>query len=278
MNQVSFFIRQLPFFGFFFLGSFALLMLIFLYRARTSLVIYYLSFVMLALGVGEFWLWVEVIRDRTKGYFEGSYTTNHMIADKELGFALTPGPRRAQSIKRLRSGELIYSVTYGINALGLREVARNGAEPPAFFFGDSFTFGEGVDDDDTLPAQFARISGHSAFNFGVHGYGPHQFLRMLEIARPEQIGIRKEHAFVVFSLLTTHVDRAAGRAMWDADGPFYQLSSTGLELSGSFRLGVIERICNKSYIYKLIQPMFSEEKDRRRVLSILEKANRIVKD
>jgi hypothetical protein len=279
VNQLPFLVKQLPFFGFLFVGSFVLLILIFKYRTRTSLAIYYLSFVTLALGLSEFWMWAEARLDRSSEYFEGGYPANHIIPDKELGFGLAPGPRQVRSIKRSRNGESIYDVSYGINALGLREVAPNGAGPPVFFFGDTFTFGEGVGDTDTLPARFAQISGYSAFNFGVRGYGPHQFLRMLEIARPEQIGIRKEHALVVFALLPTHVDQAAGRASWDADGPLYQISSTGLNLRGSFRSqrSITERILSRSYIYKLIQSSLSETIDRQRVLAILEMANKIVR-
>lgn len=276
------FFRQLPFFGFLLLATFVLLMMLFYcYRKRTSLVTYNLSFVILALALGEFWLWASTMgREQSNSYREGSYTTNHWISDKELGlgFILTPGPREVQSIKRYRSGELIYNVTYAVNAVGLREVAHNGSGPPVFFFGDSFTFGEGVSDADTLPAQFARISGDSVFNFGVHGYGAHHFLRMLEIARPEQLGIRKEHPLVIFTLLLTHVDRAAGRAPWDPDGPLYEQTPNGLVFRGSFQRNILDRIVNKSYIYKVVEQILSEGKNRERLLAILEAANKIVSD
>jgi hypothetical protein len=277
MNHSMFLFKQLPFFAFLFIGLFVLLILLFKYRTRTSMTIYYFSFVPLALGLGEFWMWAESTLQLSSTYFEGSYTANHLVPDKELGFRLTQGPRQVQSMKRSRSGELIYDVTYGINADGLREVAHNGSGPSAFFFGDSFTFGEGVGDADNLPARFAQISGYSAFNFGVHGYGAHQFLRMLEVARAEQMGVRREHALVVFTLLPTHIDRAAGRALWDPDGPLYQISSAGLEFRGPFQRSVSERILKKSYIYRLlIDPMLSETRDRQRLLAILEMASKIV--
>lgn len=278
MNESDyFFLKQLPFFGFLFIGLFIASMLVFKYRARTSLAIYYIGFVALALGLGEVWFWFAETRERASTFIEGSYTNNHMSPDKDLGFALTAGPRRVESIKRSRDGKIIYNATYGIDARGLRMVTPIGTGPAAFFFGDSFTFGEGVDDTDTLPSQFAKLSHASAFNFGVHGYGPHQFLRMLEVAKPEQLGIREEGAFVVFSLLPTHVDRAAGRAMWDPDGPYYGLSSAGVEFSGPFKRGIAERIGNKSYIYKLIHPLLAETQNRMRVLAILEQARKIIK-
>jgi hypothetical protein len=274
------FVKQLPFFGFLFFALFVLSMIIFFkYRTRISLILYYLGFVTLALGLGEIWIWAGATLERTSTFFEGSYTRNHFIWDQDLGYRLAPGPRRAQSTKRFRSGELIYSVTYTINALGLREVASNDAGPAVLFFGDSFTFGEGVSDADTLPAQFARLSGYSVFNLGVHGYGPHQFLRMLEVGRAEQIGIQKDRAVVIFTLLPSHVERVAGRSTWDQDGPLYQITSAGLSFRGSFhsQSSIANRILEKSYVYKLIESMFSETGDRQRLLAILEKANEIVK-
>jgi len=217
--------------------------------------------------------------DLRKFNYEGNYAINHTRVDQELGGALSFGPRQAHSIKRSPGGEsLIYDVTYTINALGLRDVPHNGAGPPAFFFGDSFTFGEGVGDTDTLPARFAQMSGFSVFNFGVHGYGVHQFLRMLEISRVEELGIRKEHPLVVFTLLPTHVDRGAG-SFWDPGGPLYEISSTGINFRGSFlsHRGITDRILNKSYIYKRILPILLETKNRSRLLAMVERANEIVK-
>ena len=171
-----------------------------------------------------------------EAHFEGAYKANYFIADDELGYGLTPWKRRVSSIKRSdKDGGLIYNVTYQINALGFRDAIHNGGASPVFFFGDSFTFGEGVDDDDTLPAQFSRIAGRTVFNFGVHGYGPHQFLRMLEVDRPEKLGVADKPALVVYTLLADHVDRAAGRASWDREGPLYELSPAGLVYRGSFR-------------------------------------------
>src|ERR1700748_241350 len=122
MNPFPFFVRQLPFFGFLFAGSFVLSILIFKFRTRTSLALYYLSFATLAFGLSEFWMWADASVDRSREYFVGGYPANHIIPDKELGFGLAPGPRQVHSVNRSRSGELIYDVSYGINAFGLREV------------------------------------------------------------------------------------------------------------------------------------------------------------
>jgi hypothetical protein len=279
MNQLPLFLKQIPVFGFLFVGIFVLLLIFFKYRTRGSLTIYYISFVMLGLGLGEFYLSAHAFEPSNSNFENADANGNHMIADNDLGYQLAPGPRQAHFIKRSSKGEPIYNVTYTINALGLRGANQSGSTPTVFFFGDSFTFGEGVSDVETLPARFAQTSGYSVFNFGVHGYGAQQFLRALEVSRPERMGIRKEHALVVFSLLNTHVDRAAGRAPWDTDGPLYENLPGGLTLSGSFRSlhGMPGRILNKSNIYKQIRTMFSEAGDRQRLLAIIEAANKLVK-
>ena len=50
------------------------------------------------------------------------------------------------------------------------------------FFGCSFMFGHGVEDDQTLPYYFVREAGGTfeGFNFAGEGWGPHQMLREIE--------------------------------------------------------------------------------------------------
>ncbi len=56
------------------------------------------------------------------------------------------------------------------------------AGPTVAFFGDSFTFGQGLPDSETLPQIYADITGRKVhvLNFGFPGYGPQQFLRAME--------------------------------------------------------------------------------------------------
>lgn len=79
-------------------------------------------------------------------------------------------------------GKLIYDVDYTIDGNRLRQTLSGEAGPTIAFFGDSFTFGEGVNDADTLPQAFADVDGRRlrVLNFGFSGYGPQQFLRAVE--------------------------------------------------------------------------------------------------
>ena len=49
------------------------------------------------------------------------------------------------------------------------------------FFGGSQTFGEGLNDDETIPALVQKKTRvHRVYNYAYRGYGPHQMLRMIE--------------------------------------------------------------------------------------------------
>jgi hypothetical protein len=161
---------QLPFFGVLLVGSFVLSMLFFKYSDRYSLVANNAAVVFLAVGLAEiYFFW----KPGAGTYYEGNYNDNYFAQDKDLGYALNRSKRSVRSIKKKKSdGTPIYDVSYQLNELGLRDTPHNGDKFPVFFFGDSFTFGEGVDDDDTLPAQFAKATGRKVLNFALHGWAP----------------------------------------------------------------------------------------------------------
>jgi hypothetical protein len=149
---------------------------------------------------------------------------------ESLGYAPHPGVRVHAS--KLVEGTALYDVHYTIGANGLRVTPRpSGAEPPercVLFFGGSFTFGEAVEDGETLPARVAARVGErfEVHNFGFSGYGPHQMLAAIEEGLVEQaIDCRPSHA--VYQLIRNHVRRAAGAAPWDTNGPRYLFDDEG---------------------------------------------------
>jgi hypothetical protein len=153
--------------------------------------------------------------------WEGSFITDNFFragGDPDLGYGITPAKRTYQSIKRRADGQVIYHAHYSITSNGLRETpAVDG--PVAYFFGCSVTMGVGVDDEDTLPDQFSRMSGYHAINFGVLGYGTHHVMRALEIDRPASLGLPRPD-IVIYTAILDHMNRAADRGVgWDDYGP-----------------------------------------------------------
>lgn len=95
---------------------------------------------------------------------------------EQFGWTNRPGFRSPPNAK----------IPVTINDLGLRDTREYAAAPPAgtkriLVFGDSFTFGDEVRDEQTIPALMAQLLPESeVLNFGVHGYGAGQMMMRLE--------------------------------------------------------------------------------------------------
>lgn len=162
--------------------------------------------------------------------------TRYFRGDGELGYAALPD--RTVRARRVDGDRVIYDAVYRTGPDGLRVVpgAANGTD--YLFFGCSLTVGEGVDDDETLPAAFvAALGGRvGARNFGFHGYGPHQMVRLLEIGRVTEL-VQGPVRRAFYQSLSGHAARASGRAPWDTGGPSYVLddaSPSGIRHLGPF--------------------------------------------
>jgi hypothetical protein len=197
----------------------------------------------------------------------------YVIPDDLLG-SVPVKEFRGHSTKS-EQGVPIYDVDYTIDSNGLRiapPVNREKHSGCIVFFGCSFTFGEGVHDNETVPYQVGVQSGgqYRTFNFGFHGYGPHQMLAQIEhgIVR-RAIDCKPDYA--IYQALPDHVERVAGKVSFGDHAPHYQLDADGsVRLVGHFEkhkklspLG--ERIREqlyKSVVYRTLskrQPPASED-------------------
>lgn len=95
--------------------------------------------------------------------------------------------------------------------------------------GDSFTFGEGVHDQDTFPSRLqARLGpGFEVINLGVHGYGHDQML-----IRLREEGLRYAPDLVILGYYADDVARNA-LSFRDYAKPRFALRDGGLVLTGS---------------------------------------------
>jgi len=146
-----------------------------------------------------------------------------------------PGVFRSTGLA-LSTGESVYYVSYGIDRFGFRQSPRGPIGAPTFlFFGCSFTYGEGLDDDQTFPVQFAKEipSQPTIVNLAFHGYGPHQMLFMLRHGIPDG-AITGAIAAVFYLAIPDHVNRASGAHYWNVHSPHFEPESSGLVLKGLF--------------------------------------------
>jgi lysophospholipase L1-like esterase len=115
-----------------------------------------------------------------------------------------------------------------IDADGLR---RSGdpsvASAPILAVGDSFTFGDEVDDGQTWPAALALVSGRRVLNAGVSGYGFDQI-----VLRAEALAGKYKPSAIIVSFIADDIRRTEMRRLWSADKPYFDLDNDKLVLRG----------------------------------------------
>lgn len=131
---------------------------------------------------------------------------------------------------------LVYRQTYNFDATAARVTppARVGADT-YLFVGDSFVFGQGLADDETLASQLARLNGQSirAVNLGVPGYGPNHIVRMFEAGLVDRYKDRKVKAVVTW-IIPAHLARVTGDGSWLGSSPRYVLENGKPRFTGTF--------------------------------------------
>jgi len=135
-----------------------------------------------------------------------------------------PLPNTVTEFKEFLDSRLIADVTYRIDLNRLREIpsAVQGRPDKVVFFGCSFMFGHGVENDQTLPYYFVRAASGTfeGFNFAGEGWGPQQMLREIETGFVRRVAGAPDLA--IYEAIPDHLRRVAGRAPWDS-GPQYAL-------------------------------------------------------
>ncbi len=180
-------------------------------------------------------------------------------------FGSQPGPGTFSSRKLARDGQQIYDVKYSIGEDGFRLTpnANSGVDRQINFLGCSFTFGEGLNDDQTLPHYAAQLlTGYRVKNYAMHGWGVHQALAVLEsVHEPSRINF----------LLTVpwHADRSACIPFYSVGSPRYVLNgSDGLRREGVCRQTLhempwpIRSMITRPNLYQLINQNLFRSQDR----------------
>jgi hypothetical protein len=157
-----------------------------------------------------------------------------LTPDPNLGYRPTPN----QVVVGLAAfdSQPVYRVTYTIGPDGTR------IAPPAppgadlyLFMGDSFMFGQGLEDNQNLSAQFARANDLKVrtVNFSAPGYGPNHLVRAFEAGFLDRFAGDKVKAVVTW-IIPDHLSRVTGDGGWLGASPRYVLDDGKLEFTGSF--------------------------------------------
>lgn len=203
-------------------------------RVLLKQICFNLAALFFALGLYELYLTVNV---------RGTYLVKdkeYVTSDALLGY----GPENSENYnvnvaKKFKdSNDTIYDVEYGFDD-GLRTTPGSNEKGNkfAFFFGGSFVFGEGVNDNETLPSFFAKMNETLLVrNYGFEGYGSHQSLMALtQVILNDSILLNATQGHVFYFFIPDHINRVIGNAIWDTNGPYYYLMEGNLEYGGTFR-------------------------------------------
>ena len=177
--------------------------------------------------------------------------------DSALGIALKPGMR--VELRAFRARTPLYRAQVTIDDKGRRFTPNHDqARDAALFFGCSFTFGLGVDDDQTLPADFEGTqTGLRALNYGLPGAGPQNMLAQLQ--KPGLASETGPASLAVYTFIDDHVGRAVGSPMvyfglgkflpYYHQGPGNRLVRDGDFVSGRPWVSTAFNLLEKSYLF-----------------------------
>lgn len=142
------------------------------------------------------------------------------------------------SIKVTFAGDTVYNVRYTIvadsdkNSPGFSHRAGyrdpGSPIPKIIFLGCSFTFGQGVNDSETLAYRSGALLGVSTLNLGGIGFGIHHVYKLFLDKYAHQ---DNKNRLFVYTMIPDHVLRASGIYTWSA-GPSFKLAGDSLVDNG----------------------------------------------
>lgn len=190
------------------------------HNLKLKLALSYISVLPLCVAIGEIYGFLKMSSNQEN--VQKEYPKTYWADNNITGYGALPNVSGKTISRSKRTGEIIYDVTYSTNENGWRKIPSSNANSKKcfLFFGDSFTYGEGLNDDETLPFFFGKeMKDYQIFNFGYHGYGPHQALALILSGEVERVLSDKkcESINALYESLIDHIRRANGLAWWEQD-------------------------------------------------------------
>jgi len=170
---------------------------------------------------------------------ESVFRTAMMEKPSPYGYTLRPNSMSPD--KFLYKGTVEYDVVYRTDEVGRRTTARApGATGTRFavWFTDSFAFGMGNNEDQTLPYYLSKCRPEfTPYNYGCPGYGPQQTLLRLQgdTLRKE---IAEEEGVAIYVFIHRHFNRLIGSMQTGNCAitfPCYELANGDVVYRGSFQ-------------------------------------------
>ncbi len=194
-----------------------------------------LSAIFIALLLFEFFL---TIGNRPKS--ELTYSNTYYTHDQELGYGVVDNSFSVQATKRWKkSGKEIYDATYSF-ADGRRVTPGSDSSSKKYsvFLGGSFTFGEGINDTETLPYYYNQLYSQkrNIRNYGFHGYGTHQVYTIAKKYLVTDSALHTaENVEIFYWFIDPHILRANGYSQWDQNSAKFMVENGRIKHTGTFQ-------------------------------------------
>ncbi len=150
-------------------------------------------------------------------------TARHPVQERQLTYDSTLGWSPIPGVSGTLMGK-----PFSVSREGTRDHnlgAPSATGPLILAFGDSFTEGFGVGNDDTWPANLERVTGRRVLNAGVRGYGIDQM-----VLRAERLVPRLKPKTIVLAFIADDISRTALSVRDSKGKPYFVPAGAGLEL------------------------------------------------
>ena len=162
--------------------------------------------------------------------------TQCIVLDDTLGYKAKPNWHlQWQPAKEYKS------LSFSTDTLGRRIIPLNNSlkfvkDKYALFLGCSYTYGDGVSDEETMPYFFEeKAQHHLAQNYGFMGYSPLQSLALFQ-HRNLREEIKQQNGFAVYTYINDQIDRVIPASRWIElmKGRFPNLIHEAMQTDGIF--------------------------------------------
>lgn len=159
-----------------------------------------------------------------------------VVPDSVLGYRMKPDLKFSSVMTADK--DTVYSSFISSGFRGWRTTLFDSAKNKnAIFLGCSFTFGAGLNDEETLPYLIGQNSNYNTYNFAFGGYGPQQ--AMLLFKRNFGLLPGSENTKVIYIYIDGHIRRVTGSFSivnsYGKDFPYPELSDDSLVIFPSFK-------------------------------------------
>ena len=208
-----------------------LLFIFFKVKNRVRIVIPYLISIILSVYIYE-----EVVLKSSYDFSVnlGDYSSGRYFKKQlpNIGYG-PPDDGKYSSIKLINS-DTVYDVSYTIkDKIRVTPSSTINSQKQVLFLGCSQTFGEGLDDDQTLPHFFGNETNKvlNIKNYGFHGYGPHN-IHSLVVNNILPSHRLKTETIAIYNFYWYHINRAVRNV--SGFEPWYEVENGKLNLKGTF--------------------------------------------